>query len=219
MTQEKIPLDEPEKLIRHIERVAGKAKRSKLQVSTLNNVDYSLGCIAHFLSCTKPQALLFSVILALNFKNRTVGINDLADFMNCNPLTVARYIQDIEILESKRLIHRERDGRKKRAMLHDINFFITREVLDSIYKEDKSCMKNMDGLTMADLLIEVDELMDDRENGRLSYEEMQEDIAMILDQCSHLEFVKRNLRQVNGCQTLHGLYSLRTLDRQQRVMV
>ncbi|MBL7112436.1 MAG: AAA family ATPase [Bacteroidales bacterium] len=207
MAQEKIPKKEPDKIIRHIERVAKKAMNSKLYPGTLKQVDYSLKKIAQFLDCTQAQALMFCVIMDINFRKSAVGVEHIADSLNCNPLTAARYIPEIEILEQKRLVRRDRNGMRKRAMLNDINFFITREVMESIYKEEIPSPQGKSDHTMVELLIEINELMEDRHSDRLTYEEMEEDIEILLDQSRHLEFVKRlkgqSLESVEQALILH----------------
>lgn len=195
MVQQKIPQEEPDKIIRHIERVANNAKHSKLIPSKIKLIDYSLNKVAQFLECSTNQALMFCIVMAICFKKSTVGINHIADFLKCSPLTVARYIPEIEALEEKRLIRREREGRRRRAMLNEINFYITREVMESIYNDKMPSESEKKELTMIDLLIEINLLMDDRDQEKLTYEEMTEDIHSLLEQSKHLDFVKRLIGQ------------------------
>ena len=102
MSVNNISTNEPEKLIRHIERVAQKVFNSKLNPDKIKAVSYSLKRVSGFLDCSQNQAMLFSVILSLNFKKNMVGINDIANFLKCNSLIVARFFPDFEKLEKKR---------------------------------------------------------------------------------------------------------------------
>jgi SpoVK/Ycf46/Vps4 family AAA+-type ATPase len=191
MSKPEIHTGNHDRLITHIERVAGKAKNSKFSPAIMKNTGHSLERIAAFLECNNMQAFLFSVILALNFKNQTVNLSDMAEFMNCDPLLMANYLLDFGILESKRLIRRESEGKRRKAMVSDISFYITREVLDSIYRGEKTGINQKSLKTMADLLVSTNELMEDRQQGMLSYEEMHDDIAFLLEAAKDLDFTRR----------------------------
>jgi len=178
-------------LISHIERVAGKARNSKLSPSVLRNVDHDLEKISAFLDCSSMQSFLFSAILALNFEKDTVSIHDIAEFINCSPLLMAHYLSDIETLESKRLIRRDSEGKHRKAMMSAISFYITREVLDSVYREDKTLIKQKSQTSMTDMLITANEIIEDRFQGRLSYAEMLDDFSALMDACKDLDFTRQ----------------------------
>ena len=190
MSLNNISTNEPEKLIRHIERVAQKVFNSKLNPDKIKAVSYSLKRVSGFLDCSQNQAMLFSVILSLNFKKNMVGINDIANFLKCNSLIVARFIPDFEKLEKKRLIRSTADGKKRRAMLHDINFFITRDVLDVVFRGNDAGLKKPGNINMVEFLSEVKELIEDRSDNKLTYCELIEDVDGLMDKAIDVPMVR-----------------------------
>ncbi|KPK83078.1 MAG: hypothetical protein AMS27_13360 [Bacteroides sp. SM23_62_1] len=191
MTQVKIPPGQPDKLIWHIERVAEKMKASKLNESRVNSVKYSLEQISGFLGCNQIQALMFSIILVLNFKNQKVDIYDIARFIDCNPLKIAGYIPDIEELEKRRIIRSDHDGKKRRALLNDIGFFVTRDVMDGVFRNNIPFFDKKEGLNMVELLVEINELIEDRENQKLTYYELTNDVSDLLSSNKANLFVRK----------------------------
>ena len=190
MSVNNISTNESEKLIRHIERVAQKVCNSKLKPDKIKAVSYSLKRISGFLDCSKDQAMLFSVILSINFKKNMVGINDIADFLKCNSLIVARFIPDFEKLEKKRLIRSHSDGKKKRAMLHDINYFITRDVLNVVFRGNNAGLKKPGNINMVEFLSEVKELIQDRDENKLTFNELIEDVERLMDDAIDVPMVR-----------------------------
>jgi len=181
----------PDGLYKHIERVAGRLRNSKLYPSKLTGMQSSLKKISAFLDCTEQQAWLFSLILTLNFRRNTVGIEQMADFLGCNEVKIAHFLPEIDKLAKRRLVRAEISGRKRRAMLNEINYFVTREVLDSLLCEDRSLIRTAKEMTLPEVLKEVNDLVEDRNDGKISYKELIEDTDQLLDFNKILPFTRK----------------------------
>lgn len=185
-----IPVEESEKLIRHIERVARKLYESKLDPAKIKAISYSQKMISAFLNCSETQAMLFSIILSLNFKKDMVSINHIASFLDCNLLEAARFLPDLEVLEKKRLIRMNAEGRKRMAMINDINFYITRDVLEAVFMGNKTTLEKKDDLNMVEFLSEVKTLIDERENEKITYNELVEDVNRLIEMTKTIPMVR-----------------------------
>jgi hypothetical protein len=110
----KEPVDKPgtggRNLIGHFQKVAQTLEKSGLDPATVKKISGSISIIRSFLGCTADQAMLFSVIFILNFRQQAVTFSDMAEFLECSEFDIVRYLPDLEDLVRKRLLRTEGTG-------------------------------------------------------------------------------------------------------------
>ena len=178
-------------IYQQIEKLSVGLKKSQLDPSKLTELEKPSKELAEFLDCTVMQATLFTVILALNFHRGMVGIEEIASYLNCNPLTIVKYIPEFAKLVKKRLIRADTRGNQRKSVLNDINYYITRDVIDAMFQGDISLIRSSTKMDLAELLMEIKGLAEERHFGKLTYDEMLEDIRDTTSNNEQLQFTQR----------------------------
>ncbi|HOX78469.1 MAG TPA: ATP-binding protein [Bacteroidales bacterium] len=184
-------------LLQSIEAVGVLAAHYKGDPDKLCQFNSDIHDVAEFLGIKPLQAVIFSVIFILNFKNRSVDITDLADYMETSNLKVLPLLTEIEGLERKRLICRyngsSRMSSLRRMGIYEIGYFITRNILEGILKNDKSYLSRKENYSMVSLLEEVATLVEDRDDGNVTTDEVVTETNLMLQNNSELDFVRKIL--------------------------
>ena len=184
---------EPEKthsLISQIEQIAKKSKKSKLKLNFDSQKAKIVNSVSEFLGCTPFQAILFAVIFQLSFKNDDVSINDVSEYLDCSPLRVLERFSDIDQLKKLRLI----TVQNRSFALPGFNYqeyFIPTRVTEAIGKMDKQCLLEAEKLELIPLLDKIYKLVQERDDGHLTTDELTEDVQRVMKNNEHLEFVKK----------------------------
>ena len=201
MKPEKLKAIEPKSLIQHVETIAVKAKNSKFTKEFIESVVPNARVIARFLGCKEIQSILFSVLFNLNFKNSRVSLDDLAEYMNCSPITVASYLKDFDRLITLKIIRRfyndvDRPSSRRTTCLDKIEYYVNKDVFDALSKEERFISKKSDALDLYGLLDVSDSIFSERDNGFLTFDELLSEIRELLNANPKLEFVK-NIKKLN----------------------
>jgi hypothetical protein len=187
----KEPVDKPgtggRNLIGHFQKVAQTLEKSGLDPATVKKISGSISIIRSFLGCTADQAMLFSVIFILNFRQQAVTFSDMAEFLECSEFDIVRYLPDLEDLVRRRLLRTERDRSNRRSMLSEISYFVTRDILDAVFIGRKARVKDKSPVTAADLLLQFREMAGEQEENRLTFDELSEDVLVQVENNSELD--------------------------------
>lgn len=184
-------------LIKCIERIGTMATCFHGDPERFDLKDPDIMTLSEFLEVPPLQTVIFSVVFVLNFKNRSVDVGDMARYMETSNLNVLPLLTELEPLESKRLIRRytgdSRVRELRRTSIHEIGYYITRNVLEGIVRNDKSYLKRKEKHTMVSLLNEIDSMVDERDDGNMTFEELVAETSKLLQHNTELAFVKRIL--------------------------
>jgi hypothetical protein len=184
-------------LLHSIEAIGILAQHYKGDPEALCKFNSDIHNIAEFLGVKPLQAVIFSVIFILNFKNRSVDITDLAGYMETSNLKVLPLLTEIEGLEQKRLICRYNSSSRmsslRRMGVYEIGYFITRNILEGILKNDKSFLVRKEKHSMVSLLEEVATMVEDRDDGNVTTDELVSETNIMLQGNCEMEFVKKLL--------------------------
>ena len=184
-------------LLRSIEAIGILAAHYKGDPEKLCQFNSDIHEVAKFLGVNPLQAVIFSVIFILNFKNRCVDITDLAGYMETSNLKVLPLLTEIDGLEQKRLICRyngsSRMSNLKRMGIYEIGYFITRNILEAILKNDKTFLSRKEKHSMVSLLEEVATMVEDRDDGNITTDELVTETNLMLQNNREMEFVKKIL--------------------------
>ena len=200
-------------LIRHFEIIAKAAKKSNGNLESAAIPEDSLRKAGNFIELDRIPTILFSIIFILNFEDNKVDINSIAEYVKSNNLKIVRYLKEIENIEAKKLIRKfryHRSSKDRHDSLHDISYFITKNVLDAILLYDKSLTKREEKMDVVSFLEKVYSLVDERNTGDITYEEMVEDIEHLMTVNSELDLIKKvNYYKISDDERLLLLYVCR----------
>jgi len=179
-------------LINVVELIATQAANSTLSNQFLRNIKEPAEELADFLGCTRIQAILFAVVCSLNFSNKTVGLEQVATLLGINPLTIARYLNDLERLQKIRVLRSESEI-SKIANLSSIpatSFSVNPEIFNALRKgfpiiESKNKIK--DGYEFIKAISGVIGQCNDEV---ITVKEMWKEIARIEAECSSIRLYK-----------------------------
>ncbi|MDP8268587.1 MAG: ATP-binding protein [Candidatus Tenebribacter davisii] len=181
-------------LIRHFEIIAKAAIKSNGNLETAAIPEDSLRKAGKFIELDRIPTILFSIIFILNFEDNKVDINSIAEYVKSNNLKIARYLREIENIEAKKLIRKfiyHRTNRDRHESLHDISYFITKNVLDAILLCDKSLTKSQEKVDMVTFLEKVNSLIEERNDADITYDEMIEEIDQLMNVNSELDLIRK----------------------------
>jgi len=175
---------ESESLLLHIEAIATKAKESKFSDEFLELTKYNSNFLMGYFDCNEIQTVLFSIICNLNLTRSTVEIDDISSYMECPPITIIKYMKELEVLCKMKLLRREfDDSRSRRRRMSDLNqikFTINHGVLEAILNNKKYVPHHTENLDVYELLETVKGFMEERDNNHLTFEEMSMEIMLVL---------------------------------------
>lgn len=181
------------KIINDIESIAQKAKKSKGNLHSIDKNNKSLQNITTFLNCESIHGILFSVVFVISFNEEFVGIDEVSDFMDCENLKLANYLKVIEELEKKKLLRRDNRGigRNRNKSIQSIDYYIPKNVVDAILENNKGAFKRKLEFGTFELLDFIHELLEERDDDEISFDEMANEIENVLSHNKNLSFVKR----------------------------
>jgi hypothetical protein len=182
-------------LLQSIEHIGIIAAEFKGDAERINQQEPDILAVADFLGISSMQAVVFSVMFILSFKNRSVDIADISGFMETSHMKVLPMMEDIEVLERKHLICKfngsVRMNELRRMSIFEIGYFITRNILNAILKRDKSLLERKKHFTMISLLEEIATLVEDRDDGNITFDELVTETTTMLQNNHDLEFVRK----------------------------
>jgi hypothetical protein len=179
------------RIYQQVEILSAGLKKSRLDKGKLSCLEEPNRNLADFLGCTDTEAILFTVILALNFHYSFVTIENIAAYLGCEPLTVVKYIPEMDKLIKKRLIRADSKGNRRKSVLYDITYYITRDVLDAMFLGDISQIRTSVKTDLAGIMTEIKGLVEERNNGKLTFDEMLEDVRDTLRNNDQIPFTQR----------------------------
>jgi len=185
-------------ILNSIEKIATLAKDSKLGITFMKKCAPAARSLAAYLECNEMQAILFSVVCNLNFNRGSVDVDDMSRYLDCPPIKVMKYIGDFESLCNSRILRRDYEVRSARGRtsinLNQIQYFINKDLLDAILKNEKFINKKPEKLDRYGFLEVVKELIDERGNGKSTYDEMIGEINSLMGLNSHQDWIAELIR-------------------------
>lgn len=170
------------KILRSIGNVYEKAKGSNLTDELFANIDSELSILSDYFRLTKIQSFFLSLIFAHNYRGDTVDLNDLIEFLCCNPMKILEFSDELDVLQSKRMLKRIKSRHRiSIARTNDqyiISEEITKAVLNNLPIPVLDC-KRFDNVL--DVLEQIFKLCEQRENDELTSDDLFEQILEILN--------------------------------------
>lgn len=193
-------LGKSNKILLNIERIAKWSRESQLSPAFFKRSAHAAQIVAGFFECSETQAILFSILCNLNFNRGAVDIDDMSRYLDCAPVTLLKYIDDIEALCDRKIIRRDYDEHhqyikgKKRTPLNNIQYYLNKEVLDAVLNNEKFTSNKTQKTDLYGFLGIYKSFVDERENGKLTYEELVHETRLLMNDNVHQEWI----RELNG---------------------
>ena len=180
--------------IRYIEFIAHQAADSGLSEEFMNLVDMDCRRLGFYLECNRMQAILFSVLCNINFSHRSVGIDRLASWLGCTPITVAMHVNELEDLRHKRILRKEVGENpfdsEDDISISSIDYSVNPGVFEALRKGEKFVKPVIKIRDTYELIKTVGGLIQQRTEGQFDYKEMEQEINLILAEHSKMEFLR-----------------------------
>jgi hypothetical protein len=163
-------------------RVYEMANRSRLEPEFFNNVELELKQISAYLGTTRMQSLLVAMVFALNYKEHAIGLKNLIDFFQCNPVQLLKHSGDFEVLCSRGILFRKRGSRRKGVSIMNDEFLINDALMDAIL--NRRPMPNLETEEFKDVIAVLEkfhELGEKRDEEEISSAELLVTTQELLD--------------------------------------
>jgi len=184
------------KVLLNIERIAKWSQGSQLTPAFFRKSTHAAKTVAIFFECSEIQAILFSIVCNLNFNRGAVDIDDMARFLDCAPVILLKYIDDIEALCDRKIIrrdyqesHKYRSG-KKCTPLNNIQYYLNKDVLDAILNNVQYTPVRTQKTDLYGILEAFIGFVDDRQEGKLTYEELVQEAKIVMKDNVHQPWVR-----------------------------
>ena len=182
-----------------VEFIANKAVDSTLSNQFMKSVKESADELSGFLGCTRMQSVLFSVICNLNFSNKSVGLEQIATWLGCNPIEVANYMNEIENLRKNKILRKEAEDKKIDNInsISAISFSVNPDVFNALRKGEPLSQPKSGIKDSYELIKAISGLIEQRTEDVITFNEMWQEIARIESKYSKMEFLKELKRLVS----------------------
>ena len=170
-------------LIDAIERVAAKAKKSKLDDQLFVDCKEELAFLAESYGITTRQAVFFTVFLDRNC--RYVDYDDLATYLDISNIRILSYSGDVEALTRHRLLRYHRRGKDEDT------FIVPAAVLRALKHNEAYHMPPNTGLDCCELFARLKVLFDNLGDETITPDELGEEVKTLLKQNPQLTFARK----------------------------
>jgi len=148
--------------------------------------------LAQSLECTPLQAALFTLVFSMNFSGSTVTVTDLAGHLDCEPLSLARHVKELDELARLGLLRRDRNDRRGfgRRSSGQNGYYVVSDIMEAVCAGKVPKTRKNRTESVGELLAAAGELMDSHGNREMDYQEFTQEMHALLHENSHLSFPK-----------------------------
>lgn len=186
--------DGENKLLDMMETISTQAENSRLEFASLMEKQ-EVKMVADFLSVSPRQAILFAVLVDLGMR-KNVTIEILSDYFDCKMLRLVGLLGEIEELENRFLVKRKVED-SRRETYKDYSFLVSRHAIEALRKQDKSLLKNREGLSFPKLLDYIKYALREREDCRISTRQLYREMEDLITRNQHHYFVQYLVQKLN----------------------
>jgi hypothetical protein len=157
----------------------------------LENAGSAVVALAKELECTENQALLFSVSFNLSFESSTITISELARFLKCPPIQMARHTADLNELARVKLLKKDKGERFRYSSRNELpRYYVPANHLESISSGLNFDRTGPEYHSLEEMLAMAGSQMDNSIEQKLGSEENASEIKAILTCNLKLKFSK-----------------------------
>ncbi len=195
--------------LQFVEHIAHESMDSGLSDEFIHKIAPVCKQLSGYLDCTAIQSVLFSVMVNLNFSHRAVGIDRLANWFGCTPITVALHMNELEELRQRKILRKEISERnhdyETENTIAGIFYSVSREAFEALRIGERYRMKELPITNNYELVRAVGAQIQQRDEGQIDFPEMCREIHRILSDHPEVELV-RELKQVSLSEKERILY-------------
>jgi hypothetical protein len=174
------------RVIRCIGKVYDEAKESKLDPVLFDKIQPELQELSSYFRINPDQAFLVAMIFALNYKDSTVDITDLGNYLECNPMKILEYSDDLKELCRKDILRKTKSGhRLKVSGINDqyvINENITAAVINNQPLPELKPASYPDSIRLLERIYDLGKECDD---GKIEPEAMLGEVLTLVEAHDH----------------------------------
>lgn len=185
-------------LLECIEKISETAHVSKFTVTKEKSVSIYTKDLASYLGSTERQAYWFAILFSISLHRSEIDLEDISSFLKCSILTVFKFINDFDELVRLKVLRKSKGDRRRRRCpdrLDNLQFYIPTYIIQSISAGEKQLpnrqKRNMNVYEFLDI---YSNLLQERENELLTYEELVESCHELIAENRHLKM----LTQIKG---------------------
>ncbi|MDR2479397.1 MAG: ATP-binding protein, partial [Treponema sp.] len=158
-----------------------------------------LHCLSENLHISKTGAALFAVLINL-YDGCGITIREFSESLKCPILEVMRYMDDLECLEQKGFIDIKREDKHMRFNGHDDNmiFCLRFNVINALRQGSYQAINLTKNLSINQFFAQLERLFYDRYQDRQSYDCTIKKMNGLLEDNTHLLFVRKVQEQKIG---------------------
>ena len=178
----------PFNVVETIVRIAKHLENSKMERKVVDEIILPNGILADYLGTTKEQAILFSIIFALQVKMFNVNVRDIITFLGVSYIDSINYKNDLDRLLELGLIETEEEQSRisKRLQFERSGFTIASEISDQIYANQSIQIKDQQPLDIYGFFKSVSELIQKRKYDTIKTYELFSMIEELENKNGHL---------------------------------
>ncbi|MCL1817929.1 MAG: AAA family ATPase, partial [Spirochaetaceae bacterium] len=173
-------------LLGHIEKIVDTLDRTGFSAASLANMRQHSEYLAQKLHITPLQGVLFSGILCAE---NGMSLEGFARSAECSKIRILQYTEDFNALRNKGLIRRG-----KNDFENTIFYKVPKEIREFLFKDEEYLPppETRGNLTLDELFVHLWKLFNRRVGKKeISYGELGMELKTLLDENSHLSFVKK----------------------------
>lgn len=157
------------KVLDSIGKVYEKSKECKLEPAFFEMMNTELKLISDYFKISKSQALIVSMVFALNYKGETLEFRDLIDYFDCNPMKILEYNEDFNYLLSAGIIIKQKSSYGMRISFANNEFVINEKITEAILQNKPMPEIHSNIITdIFELLERLSNIKEQRNNGEIS---------------------------------------------------
>ena len=124
------------RILESIGKIYEKSSECKLEDSFFPKIDNELSFLSEYFGTTKSQSFFISLVFALNYKGDTVDLNDLIEYLDCNPMKILAYHDDFKILHTSGIFEKERMFQKHKLPGSTDQYTINEKITEAIMNNE-----------------------------------------------------------------------------------
>lgn len=121
-------------LLKSIGKVYDQAKGCMLEDAFLEKVGPDLKPVSDYFNVPQKQALIVSLVFALNYDSYSVNIQNLSNYLACRPMKLLEYSEDFDGLFTKEILKEKDDSDKGLCLMSNHFFTINEKIMEAIMK-------------------------------------------------------------------------------------
>lgn len=182
------PKCEPIDMLDAVENIVEQVKGSKFCESFFEQCAPYIDYLCGRLEITPVQSVFLALFIDTS-NYSWIRMSKFAEYADCRPPRILRYMNDVDGLERKGLIYCRRRN-------NDISYTVPMDVIEAFKRDEKPKPKDYSGMTTSELFFEIGKQFGLRDDGILTFNQLVSKIHIIFDANPGLHYV-REIKSLN----------------------